>query len=732
MSRLISRQAETLDEFTCAGGAEKCDRQCIIRRIRVDGAVYPFGGACNKYYNARLNKSVETASLDLAAVRAHILFEKYGIVDTLHEGPDDKPAKTVGIPLSFLTYTLFPLYSRFFSALGFKVILGDPIDAQGIARCEAAFCLPAEISHGSFYGLLKKNVDYIFLPQVMQLPVPNVQTFSRSCVFVQGEPYYLKTTFRQELNGGSTVVLSPVLKMEAGYESAEKEFLVVAQTLGVTGARAKEAFYGACDKQKAFEIELRGHGARALQYLDEHPETFGIVLFGRPYNAFAAESNRGIPHKVATRGYVIIPHDMLPSDAYPVHEKMFWAQGQKILKSAALVSERPNLFGFYITNFSCGPDAFLLGYFRKLMGSKPSLTLELDQHTADAGLDTRIEAALDIITSYRALRSVRCDGKTESALARLEYGKKTMVVDCRGNRYPLNHPNVEVLLPSMGKYGTEAVAAILRGVGIAARALESRTKTFCMKEGKSASCKECLPYLVTTGSFLTYLKRRREPEKITLLFMPTGGGPCRLGQYCVALDQVLRDHQLKNVAVFTLTDENGYAGIGGRTLLKAWQAITVADIFGDIRSVLSLTAANKSQALVALESLWKEVIIYFEGRLSTRFTTLMELIARRLSALPLNRAAADVPVVSLVGEIFVRRDEFSEKHRRLPRISWICGKGSPHRGIYVLQQLCDNHGIGRTLLFTEGPGKNASHRSGPGMVGATNKTNILPIRTLQI
>ena len=30
------------------------------------------------------------------------------------------------------------------------------------------------------------------------------------------------------------------------------------------------------------------------------------------------------------------------------------------------------------------------------MGQKPSLTLELDSHTADAGLDTRIDAFLDI------------------------------------------------------------------------------------------------------------------------------------------------------------------------------------------------------------------------------------------------------------------------------------------------------------------------------------------------
>ena len=37
------------------------------------------------------------------------------------------------------------------------------------------------------------------------------------------------------------------------------------------------------------------------------------------------------------------------------------------------------------------------------MGKKPSLTLELDSHSADAGLNTRIEAFLDIIKSYRQI-----------------------------------------------------------------------------------------------------------------------------------------------------------------------------------------------------------------------------------------------------------------------------------------------------------------------------------------
>ncbi len=662
LDTLIERQALREGVFTCAGGREKCDRKCEISKIRVAGTSYPFGGACNKYYNLRLHQEVDAGSFNLVAIRQNLLFQKYGTIDEIPQGIDDKPAKTVGILRSFLTHSLFPLYSRFFHEIGFKVILSDEIDREGLSRREAAFCLPAEITHGSFYNLLKKNLDYIFLPQIMQIPVPHVPTYSRTCVFVQGEPYYLPVTFRKEIEEGTTVLLRPVVKMGADYENGEASLTAMAESLGVSRDKAQTAFKSACDNQKAFERELQEHGKRFLNYLDNHPETFGIVLFGRPYNAFSDDANMGIPHKVASRGHMIIPFDMLPAEAFDVHERMFWASGQKIMKAAAFVKERANMFGTYITNFSCGPDSFLLGFFRDLMKSKPSLTLELDQHTADAGLDTRIEAAIDIMQRYRTLAQAERSTGADYSPARVEYGKKLVVVASDGRRLSLTDPSVEVVLPSMGRYGTEAAAAVLRSAGIRARALRIADKDVLHDGRKNASCKECLPYMVTTGSFIHYLKHKRNPDTVTLLFIPTGGGPCRLGQYCVALDQVLRNHAMKNVAVFTLTDENGYAGLGSRRILRAWQAILTADIFGDIRSMLSVAAVDRSRALVELESAWKDVIAYFEGRLSTRLSIILALVAKRLSAIKLATDIKNVPRISLIGEIYVRRDEFSRKN----------------------------------------------------------------------
>jgi len=661
LKTLIERDAVRENSFICPGGAEKCDRKCEISRIRVNGTLFPFGGICNKYYNLRLNKQIDSRKFDLVALRQKLAFEKYGVISLADNVNQDKPERTVGILRSFLTHLLFPLYSNFFDKLGFRVVLSDEVDPEGISRIEAAFCLPAEITHGSFFNLLKKKTDYIFIPQVMQLPVPNVETFSRMCVFVQGEPYYLKATFRKELEQSPTVLLSPVLKMENGYEAAEDTLVEMMKKIGVPEKSVRKAYQFACKRQHDFEKELLEIGIKTLKILDENPEMSGIVLFGRPYNAFADEANMGIPHKVASRGYYIIPYDMLPSSHVKVDQKMFWATGQKIMKSAQIVSERKNLFGFYITNFSCGPDSFLLGYFRRLMGSKPSLTLELDQHTADAGIDTRIEAALDIISSYRKLGIDNAKDDSFRA-AKIIKDKRIKVISSKGVEYELTDPHVEIVLPSMGRYGTEVIAAIFRSIGVNGKALPIADKDVLLEGRKNTTCKECLPYILTTGSFLEYIRKKKDPDTVTLFFLPTGGGPCRLGQYCVALDHLIEKRQIPNAAVFTLTDENCYGGLGARTLLKAWTGIVISDVFSDIKSTLKVAAKDKDAALEELESMWQELLGFFEGRFSIRLTTLLENIASRLSLIPLKKDPHQLPVISLIGEIYVRREEFSRKN----------------------------------------------------------------------
>lgn len=650
LDRLIHRTVNYEKEFVCAGGVEKCDRKCGISLISIDGKKYPFGGACNKYYN--INGSKLKVEQDLVALRQDLVFNKYLVSADV---ADDAP--TIGISKSFLSNTLFPLYYNFFTLTGFRVITGSKPLQRGIDKKEAAFCYPAELAHGFLQDLIDQKPDYIFLPHVKEIFNPDDNSQKKTCVLLQSESYYLQSVFRSELKG--IELLTPVFDFSAGYISEKKNFISLALSLGIDKALASSTFDLAADKLNEMFSEFKTIGNSFLRELEMHPGKYAVVLFGRAYNAFAGEANLGIPQKFSTRGITIIPHDFLPVDEYPSYDHMYWALGQQILKSARFVKQHKQLFGTYLTNFSCGPDSFIISYFRNIMGDKPSLTLELDSHSADAGINTRIEAALDIIRSYRELYP---DGKDEvkKDFIPLEMINSHELRDSDGNIFHITDPEVKMLIPSMGRIGTELLSAAFRASGINAVPLPVYNSNILKKGRGNSSCKECLPLILNAGVLCEYYEQRKDPEEKTILFMAKGDGPCRLGQYHVYLRDLISKKEMRNTGIYTLTDEDAYGGLGTEFLIKAWTAVVISDVMKDIYFALNVLADDKQSALNVFETQKDLIIQKLESNASlSEIYRQLRAVSAELKKIRKKSSLRDSKKIALIGEIFVRHDEFS-------------------------------------------------------------------------
>ena len=76
---------------------------------------------------------------------------------------------------------------------------------------------------------------------------------------------------------------------------------------------------------------------------------------------------------------------------------MYWGLGAQILRSARFIRSHSNMFGLHLTNFSCGADSFLEHFYKYVMEDRPYLILELDEHSAVAGMMTRLEAFRNVI-----------------------------------------------------------------------------------------------------------------------------------------------------------------------------------------------------------------------------------------------------------------------------------------------------------------------------------------------
>ncbi len=653
LAELMERQVSYAKPFRCGGGKE-CDRGCEISRIRIKDRVFPFGGICNRYDNIVHQRKIDSTGLNLVIRREQRVFQDLISADNF----DNRP--TVGMNRSFLVHTYFPFFNAFFAELGFRVILSESIDPAGVDQKGAPFCYPGELAHGYAASLLALNPDIIFLPHLKGIPSGKKGNLSCTCVFVQGEPFYLRTAFPSLAD---KKVLSPTLNFAHGIETNLRAFQEMAQSLGVKRSRIKDALAAGIGAQEAFFADIQQMGGEALAELQTAPERFAVVLFGRPYNSFTNDANKGIPAKLASRGIRIIPFDMLPygEEKIEADHNMYWATGSMILKSAHLLKKNPQLFATYITNFSCGPDSFIIGYFRDIMGHKPSLTLELDSHTADAGLETRIEAFLDIVRYYRQLndrKSLPHRKQKKFTPASLKVnGGQPLVHTTTAGLLPLTDERVKVVVPSMGRYGTPLLAGAFERIGIRAEPLPPADEEVLKLGRGNSTCKECLPLQTTVGSLLHYMKQRRAGE-VTAYFIPSAEGPCRFGQYHVFSKRVLAKHMIPDAVVLSPSSVNGYGGLGNRFMIAAWRALVIGDLFDEMYSTILAGVENKAKGLKIFEHQYQEIRNVIDKDWAT-IAAQLSRSAKALSRIPLKTAYGEIPKISLIGEIYVRHDPIS-------------------------------------------------------------------------
>ncbi|MGB9499526.1 MAG: acyl-CoA dehydratase activase [Dissulfuribacterales bacterium] len=666
LKSLAEREVKYGKSFICGGGKEKCDRKCNIAMIELEGKKYPFGGACNRYYNLRRNIKYDIKTLDLVRLRQSLIFDKYAAA--LPE--QITPKGRVWINRSFLVNTYYPLYSTFFTELGYKIILPDKPSQEGIDRRGAAFCYPAELAHGFFYSMIEVSdqPDFIFLPHFKTVPCISEDENSQLCPFVQGETFFLQTTFRdriKKLKAEGAQILSPLLDLRKGLEAGIDQFVETAAKMGEAKKNAVSAFKKAVNTQNACFKEMKETGKKVMAQLESDPDRKAMVIFARSYNGYVEEANMGIPYKLVSRGVQVIPIDFLSLESERAKKHMYWGMGQLILKAARVVKKHPQLFGTYITNFSCGPDSFLVGYFRSIMGKKPSLTLELDSHTADAGIETRIEAYLDIVATYRQLEGQEKspDRTTGFRVAEVSLENNVpMVVTSSGRTVPMTDPAVTILFPSMGRIASEALGAVFKSKGFNV-VVHPPSDDAILKLGRAnTSCKECLPLLLTTGSLLNYIQNHKKDGEILVYFMPTGSGPCRFGQYYVFMEDLFKRLNTPDVALLSLSSENSYAGLGNDFQIKAWWAIIVSDVMEDIRSMILANAVDVDQGMTIFEKEWGRILKTFETEKFAGLENQLQKTSWNLGEIPMKLPPADVPVIYLAGEIFVRRDGLSRRY----------------------------------------------------------------------
>lgn len=694
LKEIVERKVIYEKPFICAGGKEKCDLKCSINMIRIGEKVYPFGGACNKYYNIRYNFEFNAEKNDYVKIRNELAFTKYCHALKVKPG-----APTIGINKSLITYQVFPLYYNFFRILGCNVVVPDKINEKSIYRQTTSFCFPAQVALGLFDNLSDKTPDFYFIPHIEEMYVAHGnrrKEFSSTCLFVQGEAFWMAQIFKDKVL--KEKIISPTLNFRKGYEKERNKFIEIGRTLGFSKKESAKAFDEAVAIQYQYRKEKKEIGKKFLDELHKDPKKIAIILFGPPHNAFSDYTNKGIPKKVSSRGYAILPFDLLTYDNEMIEEPhddyMHWEMGQKIIRASQIVKKDKQLFGIYITNFLCAMDSLLVPYFRRIMKEKPNLTLEIDGHTADAGIDTRIEAFIDVIKNYLEVKSVSqtiVDSNFISAKVAVEKSG-IYFIDSNREKISIKDPRVKMIMPSMGDISTKLFAAVVRKSGIKAHFIGISDKE-TLQFGRSVTTgKECLPMILCIGSMLKYLNNERTKDEKLIIFQPRAAGYCRLGQYHVFMNMLIRERKIKDVALLSLANEEKYAGLGPQFTINAWRAIVAGDVLDDIRNTLWTIAKNTKQAEDIFNEEINKLVAAIEETSSTDFVRQLRLTSKRLKEIPLKMTIEEVPEIAVMGEIFVRRDSFSNKDiaKRLAQRGFAARVSHVSEWIYYLSYMINN------------------------------------------
>ncbi|MEE9523922.1 MAG: acyl-CoA dehydratase activase-related protein [Thermodesulfovibrionales bacterium] len=300
--------------------------------------------------------------------------------------------KRIGIPRGLLYHRYGSIWKELLESMDYEVITSprttESIQNIGLSLSVCDLCLPIKVFFGHV-SVLKDDVDAIFIPRYI-----SVEKTSYTCPKFIGLPDMVRAAVRN-----LPPVIDPVMNLK---------------TDSVTD------FISELNGQLKVKRPDINEQLRILGLPVQRDHFFGegdiiVALTGRPYLVFDNLMNKGIIRYLNSLGvkvFYFIP------DLYSVERTMeslpkwvYWSMGKEVVTSVNSMLNNHNIHGIInLVNSACGPDSFMVELINRSfdLSKRSYMAITIDEHTSDVGIQTRIEAFLDM-TLKRA--SVHAGGR---------------------------------------------------------------------------------------------------------------------------------------------------------------------------------------------------------------------------------------------------------------------------------------------------------------------------------
>ncbi len=335
----------------------------------------------------------------------------------------------VGVPRTLSYYTYYPLWKTFLEHLGAKVVLSRPTNKEilewGVRETVNDACIPIKLFHGHVIDL-KDRVDYLFIPRLESadgraafcpkfLGLPDMVRYSGLKL-----PPIIDCSFRvRRVPGGVFHFLSAVAARLGRVNPLRVvRAALVALTTQRTYIRLLERGLHA---QQALKMIEQAAGDRetilSSAETENSPSALSVALLGYPYVIHDPFISANLYARLQEMGVRVFTIEQVPAGQWRrlsrlLPQNFFWHYSNLVSWATLYLlghGEHAALDGIiHVTAFGCGPDA-MVDKFVELEAKKaglPFMTLTIDEHTGEVGVQTRLEAFVDMLLA-RAERDGR-------------------------------------------------------------------------------------------------------------------------------------------------------------------------------------------------------------------------------------------------------------------------------------------------------------------------------------
>jgi len=323
----------------------------------------------------------------------------------------------IGIPRALLYYQYYPMWKTFFEELGVEVVVSPPTTqvmlSAGSSRVVADTCLPVKVFLGHVLGLVGE-CDYIFIPAIR-----SVKRRVYNCSKFLGLPDMTKAVIPES---------PPILDIDIDINKGKRDLYQAIYKLGRhftwSPFKVRQASLAAWQAHLNYHQLMSSHRLtppQAIERISATPQTEPkrlstnpiqgtIALIGHPYLLYDEHISHRLVRWLERAHYQVLTPEMptkdeLESATARLAGREHWTYEEEVVGAGEhyLGSGVDGIIG--IMTFGCGPDSLMMDMVRRQaarLRTTAFMSLTLDEHTAEAGMVTRLEAFLDMI--YRRKR----------------------------------------------------------------------------------------------------------------------------------------------------------------------------------------------------------------------------------------------------------------------------------------------------------------------------------------